>query len=110
MNPTTIIQRLAGGADVAIVFGLIRKTLGTKERAVLAVNAVPGAHIRSDVPIRQPFQNLPVAISRVRPHGFWRSPLPLREAAQHLFCGHGLLTHPGSGRLYSHDYATVIVD
>ena len=52
-------------------------------------------------------RNFPLPISRVRHHRFWFSPLPLREAPQHLFCGHGLLTHPGRGRLHS---ATVIVD
>jgi hypothetical protein len=37
MNPTTIIEWLAVGTEVAIVFGLVRKTLGTIERAVLAI-------------------------------------------------------------------------
>jgi hypothetical protein len=31
MNSTTIIQWLAGGTDVAIVFGLVSKTLWSKE-------------------------------------------------------------------------------
>jgi len=68
MNPTTIIKWLAGGTDVAIVFGLISKTLWPKEWAVLSVNAIPGAHVRSDVPIRQPLQKISVPVSRIRHH------------------------------------------
>jgi hypothetical protein len=59
MNSTTIVEGLAGGTDIAVVFGLISKPLWTVERAVLSVDAVAGSHIRSDAPIRQPLQELP---------------------------------------------------
>jgi hypothetical protein len=57
INSTPIVEWLAGGTDVAIVFGLLGKMLGTKEGAILSVNAVPGAHAGSDAPICQPMQD-----------------------------------------------------
>jgi hypothetical protein len=43
MTPTAIVKRLARGTDVAIVFGLIRKTLRAIERAVLSMDTVAGS-------------------------------------------------------------------
>src|SRR5215469_5640165 len=43
-----IVELLACGAAIAVALRLVGETLGSIERAVLSVNAVPSAHIRSD--------------------------------------------------------------
>jgi hypothetical protein len=73
------------------------------------VDTVAGSHIGRDAPIRQPLQELPVPAGRVGRYRFWFSSLPLRKASEHVLRGR-FLTHPGCRRLYSHDYAAVIVD
>jgi hypothetical protein len=52
INPSSVIEYLAGGTDIAIVFGLVSKTLGTEERASLSVDIVSGPHVGSDAAIR----------------------------------------------------------
>src|SRR5438876_11553978 len=95
--------------DIAVAFGLIREPLWTVKRAVLSVDAVAGSHIRSDAPICQPLQKLPIPVSRVGRHRVGRSPLPFSETREHVLRGHGLLAHSGCRRLYSHDHAAVVV-
>src|SRR5712664_1566087 len=80
------------------------------ERTVLSVDTVAGSHIRSDAPICQPAQELPVPIGRVGRYRFWFSFLPLRETSEHVLRGHCFLTHPCCRRLHPDDHATVIVD
>src|SRR5271163_5037236 len=106
----TIVQLLPRRTAIAVAFGLIREPLGSVERAVLSVDAVTGSHIRSDAPVRQPLQELPVSVRRVGGYRVWLSSLPLRETSEHVLRGHRFLTHPCGRRLYSHDYATVVVD
>jgi len=91
------------------VFGLIRKSLGTVERIVLSVDAVAGSHMRSDLPLSQPLQELPVPVRCVGRHRFWRSSLPLRETGQHVLRGHRFLAHTRRRGLHSYDHAVVIV-
>ena len=45
INAPSIIEHLAGGSDIAIVFGLVSKTLGTEERNPLSVDTVSGPHV-----------------------------------------------------------------
>ena len=45
INATSIIENLAGGTEIAIVFRLIGKTLGTEEWTPLAVDTVSGPHV-----------------------------------------------------------------
>ena len=52
INSPSVVEYLAGGTEIAIVFRLICKTLGTEERTILAMDAVAGPHIGSDVAIR----------------------------------------------------------
>ena len=40
LNATSIIEYLAGGTEIAIVFGLIGKTLGPEERTPLSVDTI----------------------------------------------------------------------
>src|SRR6058998_2399279 len=96
----------------ASAFAFLRTcaTMFAVERAVLSVDPVAGSHIGRDAPIRQPLQELPVPVRRVGRYRFWLSSLPLREASEHVLRGHRFLTHPCCRRLYSHDYATVVVD
>src|ERR1039457_4872754 len=105
-----IVELFPRRTAIAITFGLIREPLGTVERTVLSVDTVAGSHIGRDVPIRQPLQEHPVPVGGVGRYRFWLSSLPLREASEHVLCGHRFLTHPCCRRLYSHDYATVVVD
>jgi len=44
INAPSVIEYLAGGTEIAIVFGLVSETLGTEERTPLSVDAVAGAH------------------------------------------------------------------
>jgi hypothetical protein len=55
MTLAAIVQRLTSRADIAIVFWLIRETLGSEEWTPLfSVDAVADPHIGRDAPIRQP--------------------------------------------------------
>jgi len=51
---SAVVELLAGGTEVAVAFGKIRKTVGTVERTVLAESAVPRAHIGCDVALLVP--------------------------------------------------------
>lgn len=46
MAAATVVQRLAGGTHIAIVFRFVNKTLGTVERTPLSTDAVAGPHVR----------------------------------------------------------------
>jgi hypothetical protein len=48
MDPPTIVEWLACGTDIAIVFGFVSETLWTVERAPLSMDTVPGPHVGSD--------------------------------------------------------------
>ena len=50
-NSATVVEELAGRADIAIVFRFVRETLGAKEWAPLSVDTVTGPHVGSDAPI-----------------------------------------------------------
>jgi hypothetical protein len=52
VNAPSVIEYLAGGAEIAIVFGLVNETLGTEERTPLSVDTVSGPHVGSDAAIR----------------------------------------------------------
>jgi hypothetical protein len=54
MTLAAIVQRLTRRADIAILFWLIRETLGSEEWTPLSVDAVADPHIGRDAPIRQP--------------------------------------------------------
>src|ERR1700732_4701461 len=71
-----IVELFPSRTAIAVAFGLIGEPLGTVERAVLSVDTVAGSHIRSDAPIRQPLQELPVPVRRVGRHRLWLSSLP----------------------------------
>ena len=51
INVPSVIEYLAGGTEIAIVFGLVSETLGTEERTPLSVDTVSGPHVGSDAPI-----------------------------------------------------------
>src|SRR5215813_11136561 len=106
----TIVQLFPCGTEIAIAFRLIRKTIGTVERAVLPMNTVAGSHVGGDVPLGQPLQKLSVPVGGVGGHRFCLSSLPVCEPCDHALCRHRLLTHPCCRRLHSHDYATGVVD
>src|SRR5262249_19049152 len=93
IDSTAIVQWLASRTDIAIVFGLVSETLGPEVGTPLSVDAVTGSHIGSDVSIRQPLQEIPVPVGRVRRHRFRFAPLPVSEAGQHVLRGHRLLAH-----------------
>ena len=109
VTSATVVQGLARGADVAIVFGFVGETIRAVERAVLSVDTVASSHIGSDAPIRQPLQELPIPIRRVGRHRFWRSSLPLRETDEHVLRGHGFLTQARRRGLPSHNHAAVVI-
>ena len=109
INASSIIEHLAGGTEIAIVFGLVSETLGTEERTPLSVNTVTGPHVGRDAAIRHPLQELSVPVGRVSYHRLRRSPLPLGETGQHILCGYCLLTHACRGRLHAHNHATIVV-
>src|SRR5215831_4294468 len=72
MTLATVVQRLTRRADIAIVFRFVGETLGTEERTPLSVDTVAGAHIGRDVAIRQPLQELPIAVGGVGgPGALW---------------------------------------
>ena len=52
MTLTAVVQGLAGGTEIAIVFGLVGKTFGTEERTPLSVDTIAGSHIGSNAAIR----------------------------------------------------------
>src|ERR1035438_1519070 len=64
--PAAVVELLTGGAEIAVAFRLIGKPLRAVERAVLSVDTVPRAHIRSDVPLQQPLQKLAIAVGGIR--------------------------------------------
>src|SRR5438045_8751759 len=105
-----VVQLLSGRTTVAVALGQKDKPLRAVAGIVLSQSIVSGAHVRRDVPLRQPLPALPVPVGRVGRYRFGLSSLPLREASEHLLRGHRLLTHPCCRRLYSHDHATVAVD
>src|SRR5207245_1508568 len=109
INSAPVVEYLAGGADIAIVFWFVRETLGAKVWTPLSVDTVAGSHVRSDVAIRQPLQEVPVPVGRVGRYRFWLSPLPLRESSEHVLGGHSFLAHACRRRLHSYDHATGIV-
>ncbi len=61
-------QLTAGRADVSVVFRFVGETLGTEVWTPLPVNALAGPHIRCDVAILQPLQELPIAVGRIGGH------------------------------------------
>jgi hypothetical protein len=83
INSATVIEELTSRTDVAIVFRFVRETLRTEEWTPLSVDTVSGSHVRCDVPIRQPLQELSVPIRRVGRYRFWLSSLPLSETGEH---------------------------
>src|SRR5262245_47875604 len=90
-------------------FRLVSKTLRTEEWAVLAVDAIPSAHVRSDISLQQPLQTLSVPVCHISRHRFWLLFLPVRETCEHVLRRHRLLTHARRGRLHAHNHAAVIV-
>ena len=54
ISSTPIVEWLASGTDIAVVFRFVREALGTEVWTPLPVDAVAGPHVRGDVPIRQP--------------------------------------------------------
>src|SRR5256712_11353025 len=52
--PAAVVEWLTGGAEIAVAFRLIGKTLRALERAVPSVGTVPRAHKGSDFPLPQP--------------------------------------------------------
>ncbi len=51
MTSTTVVEGLACGTDIAIVFGLVGETLGTEERAVFSMDTVTGPRVGSDAAV-----------------------------------------------------------
>ena len=51
INSPPLVERLTGGADIAIVFRFVGETLGAKEWAPLSMDTVAGAHVGSDAAI-----------------------------------------------------------
>jgi len=82
MASATVVERLPRRTDVAIMLRFVGKTLRTIKRAVLAVDTVASAHVGRDVPIREPLQELSVAIGRVRRHRVRFSLLPACKTSQ----------------------------
>src|SRR5271166_2580940 len=109
MNPTAVVEGLARGTDITIVFRFVSETLGAEEWTPLSVNTVAGPHVGGDAPVCQPLQELPVPVGRIGRHRFGLSSLPRGEACKHVLCGYGLLTHACCRRLYSHNYAALVV-
>src|ERR1700751_454801 len=107
MASATVVERLACRTDVAITLRFVSKTLRTVEWAVLAVDTVASSHVGRDVPIREPLQELSVAIGRVRRHRVRFSLLPCCKTSQHVLGSHGFLTHSGCRGLHSNDQAAV---
>src|SRR5580704_1650317 len=109
ITPTAVVELLTCGTAIAVAFRLTGEPLRAVERAVLSVDTIAGSHVSSDAPIRQPLQELPVAIRCVSRQRFRCSALPLRETCEHVLGGHRLLTHPCCCRLDTHDHAALIV-
>ena len=59
INSATVVQELAGRADVATVFRFVGETLGAKEGTPLSVDTVTGPHVGSDAPIASHCKNSP---------------------------------------------------
>src|SRR5215472_1662664 len=104
-----IVERLSSGTDVTIAFRFVGETLGTKERTPLSVDAVAGSHVRSDVAIRQPLQEISVSVCRVGGHRFRLSSLPVFETGQHVLGSDRFLTHACGRGLHTYDHTTVVV-
>src|SRR5208282_175159 len=105
----TVVELLPCGAEIAVAFRLIGKPLRAVERAVLSVDAVPRAHIGSDVPLQQPLQKLAIAVGGIGGHRLRFPSLPLGETSDHVLCGHGFLAHAGGRPLYPHDHTAGII-
>src|SRR5262249_57212801 len=99
----TIVQLLPCGTEIAVAFRLIRKMLGTEERAPLSVDTVASSHVRGDIPIGQPLQKLSVPIRAIGCHRFRLSSLPVRQACDHVLRRDRLLTHACGCGLDSND-------
>jgi hypothetical protein len=69
------------------------------------VDTVARPHVRSDLPIRQPVQELPVPVGRIGRHRFWLSSLPLRETCEHVLRGHRFLADARRRGLHSYNHA-----
>ena len=110
ITPAAVVEWLTCGAEIAVAFRLIREPLWAVERAVLPVDTVARSYVGSDVPIRQPLQELSVPVRRIRRHRVWLPSLPLRETCEHVLRGNGLLAHARCRRLHAHDHAAGIVD
>src|SRR5271166_1724042 len=72
MTLAAVVQGLACGTDIAIVFRFVSETLRTEERTPLPVDTVAGPHVGSDAAVCQPLQKLPVAVRRVGRHRIGR--------------------------------------
>src|SRR6476660_3339405 len=105
-----VVELFSRRTAITVVCRLIGKTLRSIEGTVLALSILPRPHVRSDFPLGQPLQKLPVPIGSVGPHRFWLSSLPLRKTGEHVLRGHRFLTQPCCRGLHSHDYATVVID
>src|SRR5215469_2371907 len=88
---TAVVQLLACWAEVAIAFRLVGKALRTKERTPCSSNRIPRGHVRCNLPVHQPLQQLTVAIAGIGSDGLRILTLPLGEASDHLLGSSGFL-------------------
>src|SRR5512133_72394 len=104
-----VVELFSRRTAITVAFRLIGKTLRSIEGAVLALRTLSRPHVRSDFPLGQPSQKLPVPVRRVGPHRFWLSSLPLRETGKHVFRSYGLLAQSRRRGLHSHDHTALVI-
>src|ERR1700730_10673255 len=107
---SAVVQLLASRADVTVALRQVVKGLCTIEGAPRSPDSIPGGHVRRDLPVHQPLQELTVAIARIGSDGLRFPALPLGEASDHVPGGPRLLTQASACCLDAHDDAAVVVN
>src|SRR5215469_18919641 len=82
---TAVVQLLTCRTEIAIAFRLVREALRAEERTPCPSHSIARRHVRRDLPVHQPLQQLAIAIAGIGSDGLRILTLPLREPSDHLF-------------------------
>src|SRR5260370_2407372 len=105
-----VVQLLACWADVAVAVRYIRKALRAIEGTPRSPDSIPRPHVRCNLPVHQPLQNLTIAIACIGSDGLRFPFLPLCEACDHILRGSRFLAQASACRLHAHNDAAVVIN
>src|SRR5579863_2569364 len=88
---TAVVQLLACRTEIAIGFRLVGEALWAEQRTPCPSHSIARGHVRRDLSIHQPLQQLTIAIAGIGSDRLRMLTLPERELSDHLFSRSGFL-------------------